>query len=129
MSVMLMRIDEAIMPKKRDWVTPADVKPEASMVVDGGVKLLEILCSVGGNRAVPGVKVTGSFKRDSECPAFFICGLWRSNWSLGARGSGKMFIAEKRQSQLCIILACIKFTILIPLDDALEPLELPFALK
>ena len=63
----------------------------------GGVKLLEILCSVGGNRAVPGAKVTGSFKRDSECSAFFICGLWRSNWSLGARGSGKMFIAEKRQ--------------------------------
>ena len=35
MSVMLTRIDEAIMPKKKDWVTPADVKPEASMAVDG----------------------------------------------------------------------------------------------
>jgi hypothetical protein len=30
---MLTRIEDAIMPKKRDWVTPADVKPEASIAV------------------------------------------------------------------------------------------------
>ena len=40
-----------------------------------GIKLLEILCSVGGTRAVPGAKVTRSFRRDGECSAFFICGL------------------------------------------------------
>lgn len=75
MSVMLTRIEEAIMPKKRNWVTPADVKPEASMFGGWGTKLLEILCSVGGTRAVPGAKVTGSFRRDRECSAFFICDL------------------------------------------------------
>ncbi len=33
MSVILTTIDEAIMPKKRDCETPAEVKPEASIAL------------------------------------------------------------------------------------------------